>query len=521
MSNKIIGTLAIDLGNTNTVLAFQSEKGNDPFLIEIRNITSKPGVVPTAIWYEPESNRSAIGTEAINLMNQKHEARYFYSNFKRLIGNPFEKANSKQLSPEESGKKFFRILWSNLPSNLIIKRLVLTSPIDTYKKYRDWLIEICDGLSIEEIALVDEPTAAGIGTNVPFGSKIMVFDIGGSTIDLNIVKIEGGEGKAAPIAELLRFNSEDVSNISRQKLRCAEIISKSGCKIGGKDIDRWIASHFIPSFEDERNIIIAEKLKCKLSAQGIKSEHKFTEYFYIDKTNKKTYSYTKKEIEGILISNKLFNLLETLLKNLLNQARGKDCKLNDLYSIILVGGGTQIPIIRDWIANRMPDLLIQYPPPIESVALGALLLTPGVKIKDILNKSLLIRLLNKRDKKHFWHPIFFRGQTWPTEQPYELILQASKDGQKRFEIIIGELKEVSDFEVIFEEGIPKVSESQASERIIYWDIDPIEIELNQPASLGEDCLKLSFSINDESYLNLICKDFKNKNIGIFNIGSVL
>ena len=53
--------------------------------------------------------------------------------FKRLIGNPREEFSAKQLSPEESGKKFFRILWSNLPSNFCIKRLVLTAPIDTYK----------------------------------------------------------------------------------------------------------------------------------------------------------------------------------------------------------------------------------------------------------------------------------------------------------------------------------------------------------------------------------------------------
>ena len=33
----------------------------------------------------------------------------------------------------------------------------------------------------------------------------MTIDIGGSTVDMNIVKIEGGEGKPNPIAELLKF----------------------------------------------------------------------------------------------------------------------------------------------------------------------------------------------------------------------------------------------------------------------------------------------------------------------------
>ena len=68
MKNELKGTLAIDLGNTNTVLAFQSETERDPILIDIPHITSKPGVVPTAIWYEPENNLLAIGVEALNIL---------------------------------------------------------------------------------------------------------------------------------------------------------------------------------------------------------------------------------------------------------------------------------------------------------------------------------------------------------------------------------------------------------------------------------------------------------------------
>ena len=71
---------------------------------------------------------------------------YFHSNFKRLIGNPIENQNKKFLSPVESGEKFFEILWENIPKELDIKRLVLTAPIDTYKGYRKWLINLCKDL---------------------------------------------------------------------------------------------------------------------------------------------------------------------------------------------------------------------------------------------------------------------------------------------------------------------------------------------------------------------------------------
>ena len=96
----------------------------------------------------------------------------------------------------------------NIPREFEIKRLVLTAPIDTYKGYREWLISLCEKLRIDEVALVDEPTAASLGIKIPFGSKILTIDIGGSTIDMTIIKIEGGEGKSAPIAELLKFRGK-------------------------------------------------------------------------------------------------------------------------------------------------------------------------------------------------------------------------------------------------------------------------------------------------------------------------
>jgi len=520
MFEKSTGTLAIDLGNTNTVLAFQSEEDNFVNLIEIDKITKSPGIVPTAIWYEDISGETFIGMEAIEMLNNFNKNEYFYSNFKRLIGNPYEKSYSQKLSPEQSGEKFFKKLWDYIPNNLEIKRLVLTAPIDTYKGYRKWLIDICSSLPIKEIALVDEPTAAAIGIKVPFGSKIMILDIGGSTIDLNIVRIEGGEGKSAPIAELLKFQGKDVSEISKQKLRCAEIISKSACKLGGKDIDQWIVDHFIPSNQDKRNLIIAEKLKCKLSEANIKTEQQYIASFFVEGNSTKDFSISKKIFEDILIENKLLKLLNSLLVRLLNEARGKNCKISDLWSVILVGGGTEIPLIRSWISYKLPNLTINYPPPIESIAKGALSLTPGVKIKDILDKNILIRLFNKRENKHFWHPIFYKGQTWPTEKPFQLILQASKASQIKFEIIIGETIEKNDFDVIFENGIPKLADVQKEEKILRWNQKPIFIELDNPISLGKDCLMLSFWINEKSYLYVQCKDASNKEIGLFNIGSI-
>ena len=520
MENNLSGTLAIDLGNTNTVIVFQDQKEINSILIEIPNITSSPGVVPTAVWHEGNSKISKIGLSALKMKEDINSDLFFHSNFKRLIGNPFEKDNKNILSPTACGEEFFRILWEKIPQEYEIKRLVLTAPIDTYKGYREWLINLCEDFSVDEIALVDEPTAASLGINVPFGSKIMTLDIGGSTIDMNIVRIEGGEGKSGPIAELLKFNGEDVSAISKQKVRGAEIISKTGSKIGGKDIDQWIVNYFLPDNQYAINLLRAEEIKCKLSSSEIKNENKYPLKLKIAESEEKIFYLSKVLFEEILIENNLIKHLNSLIQDLFNEARGKYCTVSDLYTIILVGGGTQIPFIKEWIKNKISEIQIKSPPPIESIALGALSMTPGVKIKDILNRGLSIRLFNRKEKKHFWHPIFCKGQTWPTEKPFKLVLQASKNNQEIFEIIIGETKKEKEYDVIFENGLPKLSEVQNEEETIKWDKKPLKITLKNKSYLGEDSIKLFFSITEKAILLVKCFDINDEFLGIYNLGYI-
>jgi len=518
MKENLSGTLAIDLGNTNTVVAFQDQKYIKSVLVEIPNITSSPGVIPTAVWFEEPSKTLKIGISALKMRDSSKSDLYFHSNFKRLIGNSVEKINQKNiLNPTECGEKFFKLLLANIPQKYTIKRLVLTAPIDTYKGYREWLVNLCGEISVDEIALVDEPTAASLGINIPFGSKIMTLDIGGSTIDMNIVKIEG---KSGPIAELLKFNGNDVSSISKQKIKCAEIISKTGSKIGGKDIDQWIVDYFIPDNKYSINLFKAEEIKCLLSSYKVKYESQYPTKFLIEGFQEKEYYFSKELFEKILLKKNLINHLDSLLKDLLNQARGKFCTVDDLTAIILVGGGTQIPLIKEWITKKIPKVQIKSPPPIESIALGALAMTPGVKIKDILNKGLSIRLFNRREQKHFWHPIFCKGQTWPTENPYKLILQASKNNQQIFEVIIGETKKEREYDVIFENGLPKLSEIQSEEEIIKWDTKPLKIELKNKSNLGEDKLKLFFKITTKADLSVKCFNIKDEFLGEYTLGNI-
>ncbi len=225
------GTLAIDLGSSTTVVVFQKENGQSPELLELPLISRSPGEIPSLIWKSSEEKEDYfIGQQIIDLNLINEEAgNNLAQDFKRWIGSPeIDPVYESKISPDKAGEILIHKIWEKVSEQVNVKRLVLTAPVDTYREYRTWIINVCSSLKVKEIALVDEPTAAAMGAGLAPGSKLLVLDFGGSTIDMSIVALEGGEGKAAPIAQLVRFDGNDLEGKSKQVLRTAKVLGKSG-----------------------------------------------------------------------------------------------------------------------------------------------------------------------------------------------------------------------------------------------------------------------------------------------------
>ena len=63
-----IGTLAIDLGSSTTVIVFQKENGKSPELLDLSPISRSPGEIPSLIWKsEEEEEDYLIGQQIIDL----------------------------------------------------------------------------------------------------------------------------------------------------------------------------------------------------------------------------------------------------------------------------------------------------------------------------------------------------------------------------------------------------------------------------------------------------------------------
>ncbi len=505
-TSKKVGTLAIDLGNTTTVVAFQGEKEPTPELLDLPPISRLPGEIPSLIWVNQTENPPLlIGQEVIKNGRLDKNDPNLRKDFKSLIGgkSSSSKGESSLLTPEEAGKLFLEQIWLRLPENLEVKRLVITSPVETYRSYREWLLAVFKTFPVNEIALVDEPTAAALGAGLPPGSKLLVVDLGGSTIDISLVAIEGGEGRAAPIAQLLRFNGQDIEGISRQASRSAKVLGKAGLRLGGRDIDKWIANHLFPEAELTETLLnAAERLKCRLSNEFKERKVIAEQSIEENRNGRKILSLCRKDLEELLINKGFLESLSGLLKKVLSGGRSKGCDLQDLDGVIAIGGGSRIPLLKDWLTQQTHPAKLLTPPPIEAVAKGALSLTPGVKVRDVLNRSFSLRCWDKRSESHFWHPLFISGQPWPTTEPLEIVLSASHLDQREIELVVGENEKEGKHEVIYNNGIPRIHLIKGETSVKILPGGTMSLFLNPPGQPGEDCFRLQFKISENSYLQL-------------------
>ena len=524
INKNVFGTLAIDLGSSTTVVVFQKENGQPPELLDLPPISRAIGEIPSLIWKSSEKEESyLIGQQIIdlNLINEKENN--LSQDFKRWIGSTeIEPIYDSKITPEKAGEILIHSIWEKVSQKVNIKRLVLTAPVDTYREYRTWLVNVCNSLEVKEIALVDEPTAAAMGAGLEPGSTLLVLDFGGSTIDMSIVALEGGEGQASPIAQLVRFDGNNLEGKSTQVLRTAKVLGKSGLRLGGKDIDRWISHHLLPE-ENPNNLILrkVEELKCELSDNNIKETFIITKKVKNNQNEEKFLKLSKKGLEELLIEKGLLKSIEKLYIQTINIAKRNSFELKHLDSVVLVGGGSRIPLIKNYLSNICNSIPFLTPPPIEAIALGALNLTPGVQIKDVLNKGVSLRCWNKKNEKHIWHPLFLAGQTWPTNKPLEIILAASINSQLSIDLIIGEPQEEGSNEIIYTNGLPTLKTIESKDKIKKITNTIISIPLDPPGEIGQDCIKLIFNINDNCQLEVEGVDLRNnKEITKQNLGDI-
>ena len=520
ISAGIPGTLAIDLGSTTTVVAFQAREGTQPELLNLEAIGRQPGQVPSLLWSQNKTDPTPlVGRQVLDAGLADSDAPQLLRDFKRLIGAPSGRtAFNGSLSAEAAAETLLQQIWQRLPRGISIERLVLTAPVEHYRGYRQWLLQASEALPVPEVALVDEPTAAALGAGLSPGSTLLVVDMGGSTIDLSIVALEGGEGRAAPLAQLLRFGGRSLSN-SQQSLRNARVLGKAGLNLGGRDLDRWIVNQWLPAAAPSEPtsttqqpsaaaLNAAERLKCRLNDPDLAPDTALTELVPSSQGPVQELRLNRRQLEALLVDQGLLTALDDLLEQALAGARQHGCQLDSLQGVLPVGGGAQLLLLRDWLQRRSGDVPLLEAPPVEAVAAGALSLTPGVRVRDVLQRGIALRCWDRRTSSHHWHPLFVAGQTWPSEAPLTLVLAAGENDQQGIDLVLGEPDNRSQHEVVFINGLPTLRNTTATAQVTRLETKVIRIPLNPAGTPGQDCLTLRFRLDDAADLVMEGEDLR-------------
>ena len=510
---------AIDFGTSNTAIARWNSVTEKAELVKLPGLSQQvaflPPLIPSLVYVEDAQKPEVVSGQAVcdRGLDLTNSSRFFRS-FKRGIGTDIQgflpELDGRSLSFEQIGEWFLRDLITNLQGETKedLKSLVLTVPVDSFESYRSWLMGICESFAVEQIRILDEPTAAALGYGAANQELLLVVDFGGGTIDLSLVQLSSANLQTQ--GYILKWGKKMLGDNSAQQKNTARVIAKAGANLGGADIDNWLVDYFSQTQKLPKSSLtarLAERLKIKLSEDVEAKE------VYFDDETLETYdlSLDRDNFNHILEQQGFFNRLDDLMTQVLQQARRNGVETTDIDSILLVGGSVKIPSVQNWVMQYFDEALIKSQQHFKAIAAGALQVSQTTEIKDFLYHSYGIRYWNRKTQSHDWHSIIKTGQPYPTDKPVELVLGASTPNQSSLELIIGELATQANSTEVYFEGDRLVTRTVNTGSKQVQPLNDREgaktiATLEPLGNPGSDRLKLFFNIDSQRYLRITVED---------------
>ncbi len=358
MASPIVG---IDLGTTHSLLGVM-DAGFPILLADRQGARLTPSVV-----HFPQEGEPIVG-EAANRMRLLDPQRTI-SSVKRFMGGrggeaepdlpyqvvgaegaPLEVAlpDGARYSPEAVAALILRRLKTEAEAVLetSVERAVITVPAyfnDAQRQATKKAGELA-GLTVERI--INEPTAAALAYGLDkLGEKarIAVFDLGGGTFDISILEL--GEG---------------VFNV---------LATNGNTRLGGDDIDAALVGALLRQIEGTPSPEVLSRIRQAAIAakhQLSTEEAAVVDLPFLDGSRSYSLPLTREELEALARP-----VIERTRNHCVRVLADAGLKVEDLDEVILVGGQTRMPLVRDWVARffgREPNISQN---PDEAVALGA------------------------------------------------------------------------------------------------------------------------------------------------------
>ena len=355
--------VGIDLGTTNSLVAFINPEGNP----QVINDTGKGLLVPSVIHFQPDGS-VIVGNEAKEFLISDPQNTIF--SVKRLLGRSYQdieahsglfsykiidddseslvkmNVGDKYYSPIELSGMILKELKERAEHALktAVNRAVITVPAYFNDSQRQATRDAGKLAGLDVLRIVNEPTAAslayGIGLDPEEEKVIAVYDLGGGTFDVSILKIQNG------IFEVLSTNGDTF--------------------LGGDDFDQLIVNYWVEQNQlqdtiNDSSLNQALRLKAEEAKKALTTQNLFNGL-----VGDISCAITKIKFEE-LISSKVDQTIQCCNNALKDAGLG----IADIHEVVMVGGSTRTHLVKLRVAEFFQMEVHDQINPDEVVALGA------------------------------------------------------------------------------------------------------------------------------------------------------
>ncbi len=392
---KIIG---IDLGTSNSQAAVVTA-GKPTIIPSAEGATIAGKMFPSVVAFTKD-NQILVGEPARRQAVSNPQNTIFAA--KRKMGTDYKyNINGKEYTPQQISAFILQKIKRDAEAFLgtEVKKAVITVPAYFNDNQRQATKDAGSIAGLDVVRIINEPTAAAMayGLDKSADIKVLVYDLGGGTLDVTLMEISSGT---------------------------FEVLATSGdVELGGVDMDNALIDYIVKDFKTKENFDIskdkvamqrirdaAEKAKIELSTV-LETEINLP---YITVVNNSPKNLDLK-ISRATLENLVRPIIERSRQPIENVLKDAGIDKDKISKIILVGGPTRMPIVQKFLTDIFGEKLERGVDPMEAVALGAAIQGAVLagEIKDIVLLDVTPLTLSIETLGGVSTPIIERNSTIP------------------------------------------------------------------------------------------------------------
>lgn len=524
-------TMAIDFGTCNTVLARWNTTTRQVDTLRLAEIGKTyryraPGVereresalIPSLVHYG-EGNALSVGAQVENAGLASYRGTFRWAKLDILRNNNrARRINGDLITPRQAADDLLgRVLLSaGLQAD---EELVVTLPVEAFDHYVDWLQGAILKTFRGTLRMLDEATACILGydTQVREGEVYVVFDFGGGTLDVSVVKMR---------------------NLAGGDARPCDVLGRAGEEIGGSLVDQWLLSELQQDQQlcdqdvaDVGTVLLraVEQAKMQLSGGAAQVQvnqlneltQRLISYSFSAEGLRRTLDTQRADLSGL----SLYRLVARTVERALDAAQGKYAtRKSEVKGVFMAGGSSLLLGVAGLMSNLFPGCPVHCEDPFEAIARGACRYA-GQDINLALVHEYCLRAWDPARQDYVLVTIVPKGTHYPTASAIATkYVNAACDGATRLGLVVVErsamLRPQDVWEVVG--GHLQRRDTIRREDVSLRELNPADrefIHADPPCSVGERRFIASFGIDANRRLTLSLKDLSAGNRSCVQLAS--